>query len=596
MPLSKAKRYSRFNVGHMMKARRENQQEAAIAHISVVEGKKTVNALNAKRRRLENKITSLNENINSLENDKQTLVQHPTAILNRKLKPTTNKDGLLMNAERTNTKRRSETFKAVTRIHGGLTSNVMTTLSGLVDTVTTKFSEKDLVKAISKKPKLCEKVFPKIYNHKVKEFEESDQNMLRSISTYFCRGVMVPYDKMMAHVRSLEIGKVCCVKEDFCYGLDDCQKVEGCYRHLTEYLPLLANFYLTLAEVSGENLLWFDDDINNFHVVLANCEENSIVIVRYVKFILHEITEIEKKVFNIHGTNVRFTFSEFPNDLKMMAFLAGELSVGAKYFSTFANVNIDNCDETNGTFGSEPGCTWQPWSYNKRVQVSKKVKKFKEKVEKQKCSSKTKRGKITTFIADEKSRQEFEPLLGHFLDRAHIDPLHVKNNACQQIFKLILYHSIGKSNITSNVAHFNDLSNSTSFSRLVNCLLKTAKLVRLAKKVKRWFNDTKATGQDFKYRFTGQDSRLFLHNFMFIIDSLKEVFEKYQLGLNAVSMEGRESKHVAIARVTLGESCHCGFHKSSEEKCYYCSHKYRKGIEDSVRAGKLLVDKKLVGK
>ena len=145
----------------------------------------------------------------------------------------------------------------------------MTTLSGLVDTVTTKFSEKDFVKAISKKPKLCEKVFPKIYSHKLKEFEVSDQNKLRSISTYFCRAVLgkrkyrsvyksissmiyssrstmhsikrrkrimvtscnvvrlVPYHKMMAHVRSLEIGKVCRVKEDFFYGLDDCQKVEG---------------------------------------------------------------------------------------------------------------------------------------------------------------------------------------------------------------------------------------------------------------------------------------------------------------------------------------------------------------------------------
>jgi hypothetical protein len=59
------------------------------------------------------------------------------------------------------------------------------------------------------------------------------------------------------------------VKEDFCYGLDDYQKVEGCYRHLTDYLPLLANLYLKLAEVSGENLLWFDDDINNFHIVLG---------------------------------------------------------------------------------------------------------------------------------------------------------------------------------------------------------------------------------------------------------------------------------------------------------------------------------------
>ena len=73
-----------------------------------------------------------------------------------------------MNDERTNIKRRSKTFKAVTRIHGG--SPVMTTLSGLVDTVTTKFSEEDLVKAISEKPKLCEKVFPKIYNHQLKEF------------------------------------------------------------------------------------------------------------------------------------------------------------------------------------------------------------------------------------------------------------------------------------------------------------------------------------------------------------------------------------------------------------------------------------------
>lgn len=241
--------------------------------------------------------------------------------------------------------------------------------------------------------------------------------------------------------------------------------------------------------------------------------------------------------------------------------------------------------------------------------------------------------------------------------------------------------------------------------------MKTVKLARLAKKVKRWFNDTKGPGRHFQYRFTGQDSRIFLHNFMFIIGALKapsdtakqefalhvfayiclqlreavsifcrvvnviqldlnslkqyrthffkacclftwwnvghhipahflQVFDKYQLGLNAVSIEGRESKHVCVdrysrntafsgrwwqifryefvqliwlrerghylvdnityketyipSRVTLGESCHCGFSKSSSEKCYYCSHKYRKATESSVFAGKLLVDKKLV--
>ena len=58
------------------------------------------------------------------------------------------------------------------------------------------------------------------------------------------------------------------------------------------------------------------------------------------------------------------------------------------------------------------------------------------------------------------------------------------------MFRLILYESVSKTNLGSNVAHFNDVLNSTAFSRLVNCLIKSAKLARLAKKDKQWFNDT----------------------------------------------------------------------------------------------------------
>ena len=47
------------------------------------------------------------------------------------------------------------------------------------------------------------------------------------------------------------------------------------------------------------------------------------------------------------------------------------------------------------------------------------------------------------------------------------------------------------------------------------------KMGRLAKKVFRWFNENKELDR-FQYRFTGQDSRLFLQNFMFIIDSIKQ--------------------------------------------------------------------------
>ena len=238
---------------------------------------------------------------------------------------------------------------------------------------------------------------------------------------------------------------------------------------------------------------------------------------------------------------------------------------------------------------------------------------------------------------------------------------------------------------------------------------------RLAKKVIRWFNENKDLAR-FQYRFTGQDSRLFLQNFMFIIDSVKQahdsekqtfslhvfaymslqlrqivslfcrvvnvsreniaelkqcctnffrcsslfstvtpttwtvghiipahacdVFQKYNLGLNAVFMEGREAKHMAIRRygqntnyharwmqifqhefvhliwlrerdyggegistckqtyiplrVTNGHACFCGFDKGpEEEKSCYCLHNYRAQIEKSVQLGKITVDKNL---
>ena len=56
MPLKKKKTYARFNVGVMMKAKREFSTKSAIAHKSVQEAIKTVDALNAKRRRLETRV------------------------------------------------------------------------------------------------------------------------------------------------------------------------------------------------------------------------------------------------------------------------------------------------------------------------------------------------------------------------------------------------------------------------------------------------------------------------------------------------------------------------------------------------------------
>ena len=76
-----------------------------------------------------------------------------------------------------------------------------------------------------------------------------------------------------------------------------------------------------------------------------------------------EIADIEKQVFstNVNGTvvKVKFCIAELPNDMKMLAFLAGELSNRANYFSSFANVSLDNCKNANGSFGEGGSNTWK---------------------------------------------------------------------------------------------------------------------------------------------------------------------------------------------------------------------------------------------
>lgn len=52
-----AKNYLRFNVSAMMNARKQARVEAAIAHKSVQEARKTVDAVNSKKKRLENRVS-----------------------------------------------------------------------------------------------------------------------------------------------------------------------------------------------------------------------------------------------------------------------------------------------------------------------------------------------------------------------------------------------------------------------------------------------------------------------------------------------------------------------------------------------------------
>ena len=705
--------------------------------------------------------------------------QHSQSILVSVSSPATcDQEGNIKIKERTLAKRRAETFEVSLKIHGGETKNSKPAAAGLVDVLETKFSRKTLTSLISRKRKLCTQVFPDIFNGELNTFEGSQENMLRSIATYFSKGVMgkrkyratykalsmkkshlkgsklerikfmgckvprlLPYNKLIDQVNSIDIGKTVDVRAEFCKDLEDSEKVSGCFRPLFQFLPLLASFYLELEKETGEELLWFGEE-NTFQVALggdgapfgkedtacswlvsflnrgkhvlssnenfmifgANCSEDSVVVRRYVSYLFKEISVMEKQSYSIRDREIRLQFSELPNDLKMLAFLAGEFTLSARFFSTFANVSTGDYDDPKGTFGKGNKHKWQPWPYSSRLKVSKEVKKVKEKVERQNITAKTKRKNVTDFIASQNSRQEFEPLIGGFIDRAHVEPLHPKNNACQQLFKEILYESIGKSRLPATVIQFDSVPVASPFKKLVHSLEKRG-LTRLANRVKRWFNETTGSGVGFQYRFTGQDSRLFLKNFMHLTDALKkssdsahqtfslhvfaytgiqlrqsvsifcrvvnvnsqdlvslknsclnffrakalfstvtpttwtfghiipahapDVFEKYGLGLNSVSMEGREAKHIAISRysqntnfhgrwaqifryefveliwlrakgffieennvykktyiplgVSSGETCFCRFDLLLDnQKCIYCLHKYRKEIETSV--------------
>ena len=150
----------------------------------------------------------------------------------------------------------------------------------------------------------------------------------------------------------------------------------------------------------------------------------SVLIVRFISKLMTDVAHITKTTYTVLSkgkpVNVKFVIGELPNDMKMLAFLAGELTNSATYFSTFADVSKNNMVNCRGTFGSGKSDTWKPWKYAQRVKNAKAVEIFKQKLNPSLAKS-TSRSKVTTFIAKQKSRQEFVPLVSDLIDKAHIE-------------------------------------------------------------------------------------------------------------------------------------------------------------------------------
>ena len=273
--------------------------------------------------------------------------------------------------------------------------------------------------------------------------------------------------------------------------------------------------------------------------------------------IAKEMEEIEKGLFRFGDTIIRFRFAEFPNDMKMLAYLGGELTNAAKYFSTFADISSDKLCDVSKSSGSEQHNDFRPWEYHKRLAVAKKVADVKGNLNNTKQAPRTKRSKVTAFITSNKSRQKFEPIIGKFIDRAHVDPLHLKNNALQHTHKIMLYEAIQKSSLDSNVTNMREVPKDAPLLKSVQALKCEYQLSRLANKVTRWFNETKADGKEFDYRFTGRDSRMFLHNFMYLVQSLESHADtaRQTFRLNVFAFVGLELRNAVslFCRMTISE-------------------------------------------
>ena len=86
-----------------------------------------------------------------------------------------------------------------------------------------------------------------------------------------------------------------------------------------------------------------------FLIFGANVDETSPVVRRFVLKTISDIRYLESKVFDMSVNNkvvkVEFKMSESPNDMKMLAFLGGELSNSAFYFTSFADVNQSDAND-----------------------------------------------------------------------------------------------------------------------------------------------------------------------------------------------------------------------------------------------------------
>ena len=377
----------------------------------------------------------------------------------------------------------------------------------------------------------------------------------------------VPWEKLSKHIRDINIGKVKDISE-FTKGVDEEEVGPGCYRPFGKYALRLAEHYIRVDKNREDKLREFPyyakkdpssilfllaiggdgapaigtsylasflnagkrvaSSSENFLIFGADVKEDGKVVKNYLASLVKDLEFLESKVHDVtvdtKSYKVEFKVAALPNDLKNLAFLAGELNMKAKYPSTFGNVSSDDMNKHHKVYGKD----WLPFDYDKRLADADKVRdKKKELLGKNFTDdmelTEAQRRILTPYIASLESRQEFKPLVKEFIKIAKVDCLHLKNNAVKVQFDKCLQIVIEYVKIPKGVRMYKRLDDNNLFVFLVAFVRKMMKCGSLSKKLIRFFESDPSlkSNKPFDVRFTGRESFMFLQFFPLLIDELK---------------------------------------------------------------------------
>ena len=140
-------------------------------------------------------------------------------------------------------RRRSDTVKHCSLIHGSSKENNDPLLTGLLDAVTTTFKSNVVADKILSVKNVMGK-------RKYLSLRKACKNP--KIPNY------VSYKVLSQKIRDIDIGTVSDINEVLSYGLDENELGEGLFRNLAEYSLRLAKFYIKANEKRIDKLKMFE--------------------------------------------------------------------------------------------------------------------------------------------------------------------------------------------------------------------------------------------------------------------------------------------------------------------------------------------------